>query len=221
MTSTPIIERSRRTELAKAARREEILASARRVFAKQGFRGTTIADIAEEAGTALGTIYLYFASKEEVFAALNEQFGELIIQAMADAPAALSLDDTVRHRVRNVFETCGTNRDLVRLVVLNTDRESDVAKRLKASAKERHAPMIDAITRGMEAGLVRTADAVIMTNLVLGLVSIAVYQAYVISDGGSAAEYREACADMIVSYMTPPSVAVIAAAGTGKAGAEE
>ena len=70
-----------RAELAKAARREDILAAARRVFAARGFRGTTIADIADDAGIALGTIYLYFPSKEGVFAALNARLGELIAEA--------------------------------------------------------------------------------------------------------------------------------------------
>ena len=131
VTSASVLERTRKAVIAKAARREEILAAARRVFALRGFRGTTIADIAEEAGIALGTIYLYFASKDDVFAALNEQFNALIVAAMTNAPVGVSLDDTVRRRVDNVFNTCAANRDLVRLVVLNTDPDSSASKRMR------------------------------------------------------------------------------------------
>ena len=204
MTTPSVIDRTRRAEIAKAARREEILAAARRVFAARGFRGTTIADIAEDAGIALGTIYLYFASKDEVFAALNEQFNALIVAAMIDVPEGVSLEDTIRRRVDNVFNTCAANRDLVRLVVLNTDPDSAATKRMRDADVERNGPMVDAIRQAMLAGYIRDSDPSVMTRLINGLVSIAVYQVFVLSDGSEAGPYREACGDMILSYMTPP-----------------
>jgi AcrR family transcriptional regulator len=203
VTTASVIDRTRRAEIAKAARREEILAAARRVFSGRGFRGTTIADIAEDAGIALGTIYLYFASKDEVFAALNEQFNALIVAAMIDAPAGVSLDDTVRRRVDNVFNACAANRDLVRLVVLNTDPDSSASKRMREADVQRNAPMVEAIRQAMVAGYVREADPSVMAHLINGLVSIAVYQVFVLSDGTEADRYRQACGDMILSYMTP------------------
>ena len=48
-------------------RRGEILPAARRVFARRGFRSATVDEIAEEARIAKGTLYLYFASKEEIY----------------------------------------------------------------------------------------------------------------------------------------------------------
>ncbi len=46
-----------------AARRNQILEAAAKVFAEKGFHPTTIKDIAREAGIADGTIYNYFESK--------------------------------------------------------------------------------------------------------------------------------------------------------------
>lgn len=203
MSTASVIERSRRAGIARAARREEILASARRVFAGQGFRGTTIADIADEAGIALGTIYLYFSSKEEVFAALSEQFNGLIVAALRDVPDAVSLDSTIRLRVDNVFAKCAENRDLIRLVVLNTDPDSAATRRMRDSEVERNGPMTAAIRDAMAGGFIRDGDPCIMARLVTGLVSIAVYQAFVLEDGRNADKYRSACGDMIMSYMTP------------------
>lgn len=203
MTSASVLERTLKAEIAKAARREEILAAARRVFAKHGFRGTTIADIADEAGIALGTIYLYFASKQDVFAALNEEFNGLIVAAMTAVPAAVSLDETIRQRVDNVFRTCAANRDLVRLVVLNTDPDSAATQRMRAADAERSGPMVAGVQAAISAGFIRDGDACIMTKLVTGLVSIAVYQAFILADGRDADKYRTGCGDMIVSYLTP------------------
>ena len=54
-------------------RREQILDVASRVFARKGLAGTRIADIAAEGEMSQGLIFRYFASKEEVFAAVVEK----------------------------------------------------------------------------------------------------------------------------------------------------
>ena len=46
--------------------RVAILAAAETIFARYGFRKTTVDDIAKEAGLSRATVYLYFASKEEI-----------------------------------------------------------------------------------------------------------------------------------------------------------
>jgi AcrR family transcriptional regulator len=47
----------------------ELLDAATRVFINQGYRQTQMADVAAAAGVAKGTLYLYFESKEALFAA--------------------------------------------------------------------------------------------------------------------------------------------------------
>jgi TetR/AcrR family acrAB operon transcriptional repressor len=51
-------------------REQQILDAAAAVIIRQGYGKTTISDIAEEAGTSRGTVYLYFKGKEELFEAL-------------------------------------------------------------------------------------------------------------------------------------------------------
>jgi TetR/AcrR family fatty acid metabolism transcriptional regulator len=58
-------------------RRAQILAAASRVFARQGFHRTTVREVAREAGLADGTIYLYFASKQDLLLALLAQLGRV------------------------------------------------------------------------------------------------------------------------------------------------
>jgi AcrR family transcriptional regulator len=54
----------------KDARPQEILAAALDEFAEKGFAATRLEDVARRAGIAKGTIYLYYASKEELFRAV-------------------------------------------------------------------------------------------------------------------------------------------------------
>lgn len=52
---------------------QEILDSAARLFARFGYRKTTVADIARESGVAKGSIYLHYDSKQDLFLRLIQQ----------------------------------------------------------------------------------------------------------------------------------------------------
>src|SRR5258705_12890273 len=61
-----------RTEAAPEGKRERILDAAVKVFAAEGFYNAKGAQIAQEAGVADGTIYLYFKSKDDLLISLFE-----------------------------------------------------------------------------------------------------------------------------------------------------
>jgi AcrR family transcriptional regulator len=58
------------TPQAKVATRERIVGAALKLFARQGWDGTTTRDLATAAGIATGTLFNYFQSKEAVAATL-------------------------------------------------------------------------------------------------------------------------------------------------------
>ena len=115
----------------------------------------------------------------------------------------MSLEETVRRRVGQVFDVCARNRELVRLVVINSDPETEVTRRMRAADEDRNRPLTKALARAMGAGAIRQGDASIVAKLVQGLVTIAVYQAFVVAGGEDAETYRDYCADMIIAYLTP------------------
>jgi len=59
-------------------KRERILEAAEEVFARRGFHGARVTDIARLAGVADGTIYLYFKSKDDLLVSLFEDRVERI-----------------------------------------------------------------------------------------------------------------------------------------------
>ncbi|MBI4962254.1 MAG: TetR/AcrR family transcriptional regulator [Desulfomonile tiedjei] len=67
------------------ARRTSILEAARKSFLLKGIAGTTMNDIARMCNLAKGTLYLYFASKEEVAFALLLRATENLLAALQDA----------------------------------------------------------------------------------------------------------------------------------------
>ena len=70
MTNQQTLARKARKELLSEWRHHEILEAARRIFARLSYAATNVEEIAKEAGTAKGTVYLYFKSKEEILAAV-------------------------------------------------------------------------------------------------------------------------------------------------------
>ena len=62
-----------------AQTRDRIIAAAIEVFARSGFHGAKVADIAEQAGIAYGLVYHYFHNKEDILAAIfTERWGQYV-----------------------------------------------------------------------------------------------------------------------------------------------
>ena len=94
-------------------KREAILRAATRVFARNGYFNSKVADIARAAGVADGTVYLYFKSKEEI---LHSIFDRSVDEAIADARKRLKKLDDPREKLRRIallhLERLGADRDL-------------------------------------------------------------------------------------------------------------
>ncbi len=78
-------------------RNAEILDAARKVFAKNGFSGTSVEAIAQEAGIAKGTLYLYYNSKQEIYSAsLKNGLMALCSELRQQVEAAVTVEDKIR-----------------------------------------------------------------------------------------------------------------------------
>jgi len=63
----------KRSEAHLQARREQILAGARRAFAQYGYEGATVARLEQETGLSRGAIFNYYPSKLDLFVALSTE----------------------------------------------------------------------------------------------------------------------------------------------------
>ncbi len=74
--------KGKRWERRKDARPQELLAAALELFVERGFAATRLDDVAASAGVSKGTLYLYFANKEELFKAVVR---ESMLPALGEA----------------------------------------------------------------------------------------------------------------------------------------
>jgi AcrR family transcriptional regulator len=101
----------------RAESQEQILSTARHLFAERGYDGCRVSDIARQADMSHGNIYWYFSSKEEILQAVLadgfETLGSMMAQVAAQENGALEKLDNLlksyiafsRERGGNEFST--------------------------------------------------------------------------------------------------------------------
>jgi len=74
-----------RWERRPATRRDELLDAATGLLQEQSLAAIKVSDITVAAGTSKGTFYTYFATKKELYTALNERYLDGLVDAMESA----------------------------------------------------------------------------------------------------------------------------------------
>jgi len=110
-------------------RRREIVAKAARLFAEQGFHGSSISQLADACGTSKSLLYHYYASKEDIlFDAMHDHVKALLDAAEDIAQAKLAPDTKLRqltHRFMALYLTAAANQR----VLVNELRHLPAARR--------------------------------------------------------------------------------------------
>ena len=117
---------------AKAAeRRNALLKASLDEFSERGFAAARLDDVAQRAGVAKGTIYLYFRDKEALFQDLvRSVIGPLIARfeasAEIDLPARVVAERIVDMFVREIYGT--RRKDVIRLIIAEGPRFPKLAE---------------------------------------------------------------------------------------------
>jgi len=124
--ATPDARKARRAE-----KREAILSAALEEFSARGFTSTRLDDVAQRAGVAKGTIYLYFRDKESLFqdivrTMLSPLVGTIEGVLGSDVPMRVIAEQIGELFVREVFMT--RRRDVIRLMVSEGPRFPKLAE---------------------------------------------------------------------------------------------
>jgi TetR/AcrR family fatty acid metabolism transcriptional regulator len=138
-------------------KRRRILEAATRVFARRGYYGARVSEIARRAGVADGTIYLYFENKEDVLVALfDEVMAEHLERGKAELRAvkgaAARLQAVAAHHLR-LF---GDNPDLAVVFQVELRQSTRFLERFTASWLQDYFALISGvIEEGQREGTLR------------------------------------------------------------------
>jgi AcrR family transcriptional regulator len=107
-------------------KRRSILDAAVRVFARQGFHGCRVSDIAEEAGVAYGLVYHYFDSKDEILDTLFIERWEVMLEAIAEVDAQDLPAREKLHAVASfIVDSYSHDPELMKVIIVEVTRAAN------------------------------------------------------------------------------------------------
>ena len=107
-------------------RRRQILDAAIRVFARQGFHSSRVADIADEAGVAYGLVYHYFRSKGQVMTELFTERWSLLLDAIDEADCRdVSSREKLDAVAGFIIESYRRDPELMQVIIVEVTRAAN------------------------------------------------------------------------------------------------
>ncbi len=167
-TVTKLTDPSRQ-DRRRAATRDKLLQAAQHLLATKGFHGTKIADIAAVADVGTGTFYLYFPTKDALFADLVRETAFAAKEAM-DAAKAPHADPRERARVggETFFRFAAANRDVFKILFGHSAQFDELLR-------EVHQIFIADIEHdfaaGVDAGVFRDLPPAFAAQAIVGMLS--------------------------------------------------
>jgi TetR/AcrR family fatty acid metabolism transcriptional regulator len=171
-----VVNRKTKEEVLEEFRVSSIQDAAMRVIARKGIDETTVQDIADEAGIAKGTVYVYFRDREELLAKTADTLFENLLAELAPAfDADGPFDERVRGLVLRQFRFFDEHRALFRATTALSQREAEPQKAKSRCFVQYMARLeklfADAVQSGeLRAGLDPHAVAAVYRDCVRGVI---------------------------------------------------
>jgi AcrR family transcriptional regulator len=170
VSSTAAVQIPTRKQVLTDMRRQEILSAAIKVFGKKGFAATCVGDVAEAAAIAKGTVYLYFDSKEEIYATAVrlavEQLQELATERVRSAQgvrerlaAAIAVRMEFWHEQLNLYR-----------LLLTVGREPQHRRQTHELMRLGHTQFLSILKEGEAAGEIKPQDLCTVAWAILDMI---------------------------------------------------
>ncbi len=160
-------------------KRDMLLNAAIEVFAQKGSNSATIADVARKARVALGTVYVYFESKDDLLQrCMNEVIKneiDLIIRKTADIKDPMDrLYDFFMHHITLVNE----KPYIARFITVEVRQSESFSRRNPGyNPMQRYLDFVIDITKeAIDSGRIRVIDPKSFALLVVGAMDIIIWQ---------------------------------------------
>ncbi len=189
--------------------RDDIMAAAKKTFARSGFHGTTIADVAKEAQLPFGAVYQYFDSKDALFQALiaAEEYALRTHVAIALAQSGGRFgyaEAPFRATLRAVFEFFDANRESTKLLFRDAFGQDKRFDKQLGGVYERWIDDIQSlIVAAQKSGEVVTAPPRLVAFTLSALIGDIAHRRLTTDDGISAAEAADFVVSLVMKGLRP------------------
>ncbi len=199
--------------LADPERRTEILNAARSVFQARGYTEARMSEIAERAGIAAGTLYLYFPSKEALAQALGDDYLTRLTETILPHLAKPDTAEAIARSVHAALAYSVQEQDLLRFIQFSLG-PGNLCEHSPADA-ELHRLLAENLQARMAQGQLVRYDPQVLAELVSGLIQ---WVAERITTGGveELARYEKTLIQMLQYALLPPRARTAAQKGKQK-----
>ncbi len=154
--------------------RVRILDAAKRLFASQGFDGTTTRDLAQAAGVAEGTLFRHFPNKKAILIEIATQgWVEILtdlLTELSEMGSYKAVAQVMRRRMWNMHK----NADLMRICFMEAQFHPDLRDRIQSEVIAKMTDVAEAFFQtAMDKGIYRRTDAKLVAKVFLGMFAIA------------------------------------------------
>ncbi|MBW4520861.1 MAG: TetR/AcrR family transcriptional regulator [Scytolyngbya sp. HA4215-MV1] len=165
---------SQRPPQSEVETRTRILKSAERLFARQGYDGTTTRDLAQTAGIAEGTLFRYFENKKAILIEVATQgWVEILtdlLTELSEMGSYKAVAQVMRRRMLNLHQ----NSDMMRVCFMEAQFHPDLRDRIQAEVISKMMDVAEAFFQtAMDQGVYRPMNPKVVARVFLGMFAVA------------------------------------------------
>ncbi|MEH2049047.1 TetR/AcrR family transcriptional regulator [Nostoc sp.] len=154
--------------------RTRILEAAQRLFASQGFDGTTTRDLAQAAGVAEGTLFRHFPNKKAILVEVATSGWVEILTDLLTELSEMGSYKAVAQVMRRRMWNFQKNADLMRVCFMEVQFHPDLRDRIQLEVITKMTDVGEAFFQtAMDKGIYRQGDAKLVAKVFLGMFAIA------------------------------------------------
>jgi AcrR family transcriptional regulator len=188
------------------SKRQAIIEAARKIFAMKGYEDTTIAEIAEEAGVAVGTVYLYFDNKRDIYTSVSLNWAASLAAAFEDPTiVTLPFEQVPRAMIEATFRICHQDSDMMSLFQVDIQSEEEIQRHKAADGLITE--IIDNFFRqAIAQGQLASFDTEVYTKIIFGMVHSVLFECFCVEGGEREELYRERTIELVERLFFGPSL---------------
>ena len=166
--------------------RDKILKAAQKLFARNGYDGTTTKELAEKAGIAEGTLFRHFTNKKAILVEVATQgWIELLTDLLTELSEMASYE-AISHMMYKRMLRLGDNYDMMRVCFMEVQSHPDLRDRIQSEVIDKMTSVAEAFFQtAMERGVYRKMNPRVIAQVFLGMFVVAGFSHETIAQPGA------------------------------------
>jgi AcrR family transcriptional regulator len=166
--------------------RDKILKAAQKLFARNGYDGTTTKELAEKAGIAEGTLFRHFTNKKAILVEVATQgWIELLTDLLTELSEMASYEAISQMMYKRMLRL-GENYDMMRVCFMEVQSHPDLRDRIQSEVVDKMTSVAEAFFQtAMERGVYRQMNPRVIAQVFLGMFVVAGFSHETISQPGA------------------------------------